>query len=208
MNAGLPVVIVLAAGPGARFSGPGHKLEQTIGDRTVLECTVGVALASGMRTVVVCREGLAPKVRRWVAARDMVVVPGTADGLGQSIAAGVNATATAPGWILLPGDMPLVRTATLRALSAQLMHAPVVVAQHRGRRGYPVGFGAELVSELVSLHGNEGPKRLIARFSAVPVEVNDPGVLFDVDTVEDLEALRQRVSEVDISGFGELSSPR
>lgn len=208
MNAGLPVVIVLAAGPGARFRGTGHKLEQMLGGRTVLECTVGSALASGMRTVVVCRERLAPLVRRWVAARDMVIMPSDVDGLGQSIAAGVSATATASGWILLPGDMPLVRTATLRALSARLMHDPVVVAQHRGRRGYPVGFGAELVSELVGLHGNEGPKRLIARFSAVPVEVDDPGVLFDVDTVEDLEALRQRAAEVGISGFGELSSPR
>lgn len=208
VNAGLPVVIVLAAGPGARFTGAGNKLEQKLGDRTVLECTVGAALATGMRTVVVCRQALAPLVRGVVAARDMVVLPPEGDGLGHSIAAGVGATATAPGWILLPGDMPAVRAATLRALAARLMSDPVVLAQYRGRRGYPLGFSAEMVSELMGLKGSDGPKRLIARFAAVPVEVDDPGVLLDVDTVEDLEAMRRRVDEVGLSGFGELSTRR
>ena len=36
MNTGLPVVIVLAAGRGARFAGAGHKLEQPLGERFVM----------------------------------------------------------------------------------------------------------------------------------------------------------------------------
>jgi molybdenum cofactor cytidylyltransferase len=53
-----------------------------------------------------------------------------------------------------------------------------------------VGFGTELYSELVRLSGDEGARRLVARYPAHGVEVDDPGVLLDVDTVADLERVR------------------
>lgn len=193
MNTGLPVVIVLAAGRGSRFVGPGHKLQQPLGTSTVLGRTLGHALASQMRVLVVCSEALAPSIRKSVAARDMVVLPPAprgGDGMGVSIAAGVSAAASAPGWLILPGDMPEVQPMTLRAVAAQMMHDPVVFAQYKGRRGHPVGFGPELYSELIALTGDEGARRLLARYAAQPVEVEDPGVLVDVDTAEDLARLQ------------------
>ena len=80
---------------------------------------------------------------------------------------------------------------TLLAVSRALDHHPVAYAQHKGRRGHPVGFGAELYSELVTLSGDEGARRLVARYPAHGVEVDDGGVLLDVDTRDDLERLRQ-----------------
>jgi molybdenum cofactor cytidylyltransferase len=86
--------------------------------------------------------------------------------------------------------MPMVQPATLLAVAAALEHHPVAYAQHRGRRGHPVGFAAELYSELVTLAGDEGARRLVARYPAHGVDVDDPGVLIDVDTVADLEKVR------------------
>jgi molybdenum cofactor cytidylyltransferase len=126
----------------------------------------------------------------------VVVVPevGTPNpqplGMGYSIAAGVSARPQASGWLVLPGDMPMVQTATLLAVAAALEHHPVAYAQHRGRRGHPVGFAGELYSELVTLSGDEGAKRLVARYPAHGVDVDDAGVLIDVDTEADLEKLR------------------
>jgi molybdenum cofactor cytidylyltransferase len=94
------------------------------------------------------------------------------------------------GWLILPGDMPLVRPETLRAVSRELGHHPVVYAQHKGRRGHPVGFSSELYSELARLSGDEGARRLVARYPAFGVEVDDPGVLVDVDTQADLATVR------------------
>ena len=48
----------------------------------------------------------------------------------------------------------------------------------------------ELYSELVTLSGDEGARRLVARYPAHGVEVDDPGVLVDVDTEADLEKVR------------------
>jgi len=92
---------------------------------------------------------------------------------------------------VLPGDMPLVRPGTLLAVAGALEQNPVVYAQHRGRRGHPVGFAAELYSELILLRGDDGARRIMARYPAHGQEVDDPGVLLDVDTASDLEALRQ-----------------
>jgi molybdenum cofactor cytidylyltransferase len=111
--------------------------------------------------------------------------------MGYSISAGVAARPNATGWLVLPGDMPMVQTSTLLAVAAALADHPVAYAQHRGRRGHPVGFAAELYSELVTLSGDEGARRLLARYPAHGVEVDDPGVLIDVDTQADLENLRE-----------------
>ena len=53
-----------------------------------------------------------------------------------------------------------------------------------------MGFGAELYSELTNLSGDEGARRLVARYPAFGVEVDDPGVLIDVDTEADLALVR------------------
>ena len=195
--ASTPAVIVLAAGKGARFEGMQHKLEQSLGGSTVLGTTLRHVIASHLKVVVVTTSALAAAARLHVAARDVVVLPevGTSGlealGMGYSISAGVSARPDAAGWLVLPGDMPLVQPATLVAVARQLAHHAVVYAQHKGRRGHPVGFSAELYSELVALRGDEGARRLVSRYPALAVEVDDPGVLIDVDTEADLEAVRR-----------------
>ena len=193
----LATVIVLAAGLGSRFAGVGHKLAQTLdssgeGASTVLSVTLRNAITSGLPVVVVTTAELAPLVYQQVAARDVVVVPSQVRGrgMGDSIAAGVSARADAPGWLLLPADMPRVLPATLRQVAQALQTHAVAYAQYRGRRGHPVGFAAEMFSELVNLSGDEGARRLVARYPALAIDVDDAGALIDIDTVQDLAALR------------------
>ena len=188
-----PTVVVLAAGKGSRFKGSTHKLEQSFGDLSVLGRTLRNAIESHLPVVVVTMPALAAGAGRMVAARDVVVVPPAlaALGMGHSIAAGVAARADSPGWLLLPGDMPLVRPATLLAVAAALDQHPVAYAQYQGRRGHPVGFSAELYSELMVLSGDEGARRIVARYPAIGVDVDDPGTLLDLDTEADLLAMRE-----------------
>ena len=190
------VVIVLAAGLGSRFGGPLHKLAQPLGSASVLGQTIAHAIESRLPVIVVTTEKLVAEAARWVARRDLVVLPevGSAGagplGMGYSIAAGVAARPDAAGWLVLPGDMPLVAPSTLIAVAAGLTQQPVVYAQYLGRRGHPVGFSAELYSDLIQLSGDEGARRVTARYPSIGLELGDPGVLFDVDTETDLSALR------------------
>jgi molybdenum cofactor cytidylyltransferase len=192
----LPTVVVLAAGGGARFDGAGPKLGQTLGSASVLAHTLDAVVSAGLPLVVVTVAALVDVARSVVASRDIVLLPpvGSASreplGVGFSIAAGVSARPHVPGWLILPGDMPLVQPDTLRAVARALVHAPVAYAQYRGRQGFPVGLSAELYSELVLLSGEEGLRRLLVRYPSTAVEVDDAGVLQDINTAADLERLR------------------
>lgn len=205
-----PVVIVLAAGRGSRFGGTLHKLVQPLGAASVLGQTLRHAIESRLPVIVVATEALAAEASHWVARRDIVVVPEVGSpgagrlGMGYSIAAGVASRPQAGGWLVLPGDMPLVQPATLSTVAGGLAHHAVVFAQYRGRRGHPVAFSAELFSDLVQLSGDEGARRVIARYPSFGLEVDDPGVLVDVDTEADLLALQASAAPAPAS----LQQPR
>lgn len=186
-----PTIVVPAAGRGSRFGGPQHKLAQPFEGSTVLGTTIRHAIETQLPVVVVTTAALAPLVSSLLATRDVIVLSAgeAARGMGYSIAAGVAERSGSAGWIVLPGDMPLVRPGTLLAIATALEQHPVVYAQHRGRRGHPVGFSAELYSELMQLDGDDGARRVVARYPAHGEEIDDPGVLMDVDRPADLVAL-------------------
>ena len=187
----LPTIVVLAAGFGSRFKGARHKLDEPLHGSTVLGCTLRQAVASQLPVVLVTTALFVAAANEVLATRDIVVLSlaEASRGMGHSIAAGVGERPDAGGWLILPGDMPMVRAQTLRAVAAALERHAVVYAQYRGRRGHPVGFGSELYSELIALTGDEGARRIVARYPVHGEELDDPGVLVDVDTQDDLAAL-------------------
>ena len=197
-----PTIIVLAAGRGSRFGGPQHKLEQPFDGSTVLGATLRHAIETQLPVVVVTTAALVPLVAGLLATRDILVLSAgeAARGMGCSIAAGVVERSGAPGWIVLPGDMPLLRPDTMLAVATALEQHPVVYAQHRGRRGHPVAFAAELYSELILLDGDDGARRVLARYPSHGIEVDDPGVLLDVDTPSDLDLLKASIVALPAGG--------
>lgn len=197
-----PVVVVLAAGRGSRFTGTQHKLGQEFADASVLGCTLRHVLETGLEMVVVTTDVMLAEACRYVDPRHLVVLPqvGSDDsvplGMGYSIASGVSARSDASGWVVLPGDMPLIQSSTIRAVAAALDEHPVAFASYRGRRGHPVGFAAELYSELSLLGGDTGASRLVSRYPSSAVEVDDAGVLVDIDTESDLQRAREEQATV------------
>jgi molybdenum cofactor cytidylyltransferase len=175
-----PVVLVLASGRGERFlasGGSGNKLHALLGDKTVLEHTVAAARASGL-PVHVEDAGHA--------------------GMGDSIAAAVRATADAGGWLVLPGDLPLVRAESLRAVANALAQSTIVLPHYRGQRGHPVGFAAVCGKALRLLEGAQGAAPVVRAYAdserLTNLELNDAGIVTDIDTVQDLATVRQRLN--------------
>jgi molybdenum cofactor cytidylyltransferase len=194
-----PTIVVPAAGKGSRFGGAVHKLGQAFDGSTVLATTVRHAIETQLSVVVVTTAALAPLLSQVLAAGDVLVLSDAdaARGMGATIAAGVAERSGASGWVVLPGDMPLVRPSTILAVASALEQHPVIYAQHKGRRGHPVAFAGELYSELIQLQGDDGARRVLARYPAHGQEVDDAGVLMDVDTPADLAALNKQIQAED-----------
>ena len=195
-----PSIIVPAAGPGSRFGGAVHKLMQPFEGSTVLGMTLRHAVESQLPVLLVTTAQMLPLAGKMLARRDIVVLneAEAARGMGASIAVGIAERSGAPGWLVLPGDMPLVQSSTLLAVAGALEQHAVVYAQHRGRRGHPVAFAAELYSELMQLmqlSNDDGLRRLMLRYPAHGEDTADGGVLLDVDTPRDLDALRRAAEQ-------------
>lgn len=110
-------------------------------------------------------------------------------GMGRSLAAGVRAAPQAGGWLVALADMPYLQAATLSRIAAQpLEPAGIVAPSYRGRRGHPVRFGAAYGEALRALQGDVGARDVLLRHADALrlLEVDDPGVLRDVDTPADL----------------------
>jgi molybdenum cofactor cytidylyltransferase len=183
-----PVIVVLAAGRGERFMAAGghtHKLDALLvtraGARTVLGHVIAAAQASGLPWHVVRPQALAPDER---------------SGMGTSIAMGVAATPEAKGWLILPGDLPLVRPQSLRLVAEALTQHPLVVPIVEGQQGHPVGFGPTFREALLSLRGDQGARQLLRSQVPFQLGLDDAGCVLDVDTPQAL-AQAQRLAQAD-----------
>jgi molybdenum cofactor cytidylyltransferase len=174
---GAPTVIVLASGRGERFIASGgttHKLQALLDGQTVLAHTLAVVRASGLP---------------W-----HLEDAGHA-GMGDSISAAVRATSGALGWLILPGDLPLVQAQTLRAVAAALAHHAAVVPVFQGQRGHPVGFARRCGPALAQLSGDKGAGSVLRAQTAIEIIVNDEGCVADIDTLTDLQRASQLLAQ-------------
>ena len=164
----LPVVIVLASGRGERFlasGGAGSKLQAVLAGKPVLQHTLAAVQASGLP---------------WHLEDS-----GQA-GMGDSIAAAVRSTPDAAGWLILPGDLPLIQSQTLLLVAAALQAHGVVLPSYRGQRGHPVGFAADCRQALLELRGEQGALGVVRSRAAFELPVADAGCVHDIDTLDDL----------------------
>lgn len=188
------VGILLAAGRGLRFGGDKLLAPIAFGPGTARECVGALAcrnlLAAVHHVVAVVR----PDDRALAAALGaegarIVRCANADDGMGASLACGINAAKDAEGWIVALADMPWVAPSTIRRVAAALADGAMVAAPfHGGARGHPVGFSTACYAALAALTGDEGAKSVVAahRDSLSRVDVDDPGTLRDVDAPADL----------------------
>jgi molybdenum cofactor cytidylyltransferase len=190
------VGVLLAAGAGTRFGGAKLLAPLPAAAHGVAAGTpIGVAacrhlIAALPNVIAVVRSGdveLAERLRETGAAT--IVCERAHEGMGASLASAIAATADARGWVVALADMPWIAPATIDAVAARVRSGASLVAPlYRGQRGHPVGFAASHFASLASLRGDEGAKGVIAQHAAAleTFEVDDPGVLLDVDRRPDL----------------------
>jgi CTP:molybdopterin cytidylyltransferase MocA len=190
------VAVVTAAGSAERFGG--KKLLVPVDGEPLLDHTIRSLLEGGVTEVIVvvgtdARRELERDVNAMNDSRVRPVEnPDPSRGMFSSIQVGV-ATANGDALIVLPGDMPYVRPETVRAVIAKYREHPAIVSpRYKGKRGHPVVMPLSLRDEIAATAPSANLHEVIKHHQdqRVDLDVDDAGVVRDVDTPADLERPR------------------
>lgn len=188
------VAVVTAAGSAERFGG--KKLLTPIEGEPLLDHTIDALLDGGVAEVIVVvgKDGRAELERDVNALLDprvrAVENPDPSRGMFSSIQEGVAQT-QGDTILVMPGDMPYVSPDTVRAMIAAYERKPAIVSpRYRGKRGHPVALPASLRDEIREARAGSTLHDVIRAHMdmRVDVDVDDRGVVRDVDRQEDLES--------------------
>jgi molybdenum cofactor cytidylyltransferase len=176
--------VVLAAGAGTRFGGPGHKLLAEFRGHPVVWWALEAATAARLSevAVIVGAVDLGPAVPEGVT---VIENPDWASGQASSLQAAVAwATERRHDAVVVGlGDQPLVPSEAWAAVAAST--SPVAVATFDGQRRPPVRL-ARPVWSLLPAAGDEGARVLMKRRPDLVCEVVCEGQPVDIDNEEDL----------------------
>src|ERR1700689_3506714 len=118
-------------------------------------------------------------------------------GMASSLRQGLSALdkPSDPALIVL-GNQPFVRPQTLDQIADAYRHSPaqIVIPWYQGARGNPVLLDRSVFAEVAALEGDTGCRAIFAKHleGIVNVEVEDMGVLLDIDDQEDYDRLKLR----------------
>lgn len=192
------VIVLLAAGEGRRF-GSAKQLADIDGEPMVRRSARN-AIDSGAPVIVVTG-ACAEQVEAALAGLsvDAVRNPAWADGMGSSIATGIRHLCRhfphATGGLLCLADQPMIEQRLFGALLARHRVAGerILASEHAGVTGPPVLFPCDCFEALMNRSGTGGARALLECEAARVERFANHGAI-DVDTPEDLQRVRDRLS--------------
>lgn len=198
-----PTLIILAESESRHMPDGPHLAPAMSGHSSVaaldtVHHTIRKGLVSGLQVLLVAPPMVAAQAHHLLPADRVILLPepqapslsASNDQMALGVAIAVIASARSPGWLLLPGDMPLLQAETLKIMGQAVTQESLVFPEYRHRRGHPVGFSAEFYSELIRLQRERDLQRLLAQYPAHGVEVDDAGILMTQDPHSSLALLR------------------
>ncbi|MCU7845135.1 MAG: nucleotidyltransferase family protein [Candidatus Thiodiazotropha sp. (ex Monitilora ramsayi)] len=183
--------LLLAAGKSQRF-GSDKRLQRLPGGDTLLIHSAKI-LHKAVDDVLVV---LDPEDEKLVEGLERIAVrhcfnSQADEGIGSSISYGVKTSLDADAWLVMPADLPLLRIDTIQRVLSALSPEGAVVPVCHGSRGHPVAFSRRFVAELTALTGSTGGRSILQRHNrdVTWLNVHDPGIYRDMDTLKDQQSL-------------------
>ncbi|UCH47303.1 MAG: nucleotidyltransferase family protein [Betaproteobacteria bacterium] len=182
--------VLLAAGSGSRFGG--DKMLAPLADGTPIGVASWRNLVSAIANCVAVVRSDDGALRSALIAEGANVIEcaDAQEGMSRSLIAGLKATVNESGWVIALGDMPFIKPATIRKISDAIERGELIaIPTYKGKRGHPVGLSASLYKELMAITGDEGAREVVRRHANECRLIacdDDPGILRDIDTPDDL----------------------
>ncbi|MDO9100013.1 MAG: nucleotidyltransferase family protein [Caldisericota bacterium] len=201
----MTTAVILAAGHADRMGA--NKLVLPIGTSSVVGRVVDVALDTCDKAVVVIglhdtvtRTAVERAVREHGAGDRVQIVQGVPydPGMFISVQAGLRSAGDSDVVLIFPGDIPLGCRETAIAVRDAVLQGPggIAVPVHDDRHGHPIGISSRYLTELEQMSPHATLRQFLqAHWGDVAlVPVDDVGMLMDMDTPADYDAVLDRAA--------------
>lgn len=195
---GSVIALVMAAGKSRRFGADKRQVQLTSG-LTLLQTTLALAQQNFSETWAVIGAGDDPEQLNIPSSVRVLQAPPKDIGLGTSLGAAFCALmvqrSQATAAAIMLADMPWVSVPTCQSLIQASHPKRIVRPNFTSRAGHPVVFGRSFWPQLAELKGEEGARKVIdANPKACDfIELDDPGIHWDIDVPGDLKSLSSQV---------------
>ena len=207
--------MVLAAGMSRRMksSAAGPKQLLRLSGKTLVQHALDNVQRSRVDEIVLVLGFAADAVLKQIAADGVRVVMNSEyeQGMGTSLRTGLSVLSTSvkAAFVLL-ADQPFVRPETLDRMidCHRNSAAEITIPLYRGFRGNPVLLDRAVFPELMGLSGDVGCRAIFGSHTQGihKIDVDDPGVLLDIDSCEDFEKLTRPGLAAELASLADLES--
>jgi molybdenum cofactor cytidylyltransferase len=183
--------IVLAAGHSSRANA--FKMTLPLGKMTVLEQTISKFEGICSRVIVVggfqgerIKEEITKIRSKYAYSLQIKFIMNDTfeQGMFCSIQKGVGEV-NATDFFITPGDCPLVKPETVRLIAEQI--GDVVIPSFDYKGGHPIKLSKQVKQKILDAKPDSNLRVVLGGFTKTYINVNDSGILMDVDTQEDYQ---------------------
>jgi molybdenum cofactor cytidylyltransferase len=186
--------IVLAAGKSERMGS--NKLLMSFNGNTIIGTVIGNIMRSAVDGILVVlgaySEELLPVISR-MKVRHCVNEDYEKGMLTSVQCAFRNLPSAADSVLLFLGDQPAIPGEVADRLIQEYRknHRGIIIPSYKGRRGHPVLIDKRYNTDIAALDPSTGLRGLMNKHSGdiLEVETDFPGILSDIDTLQDLQDL-------------------
>lgn len=186
--------LVLAAGLSSRMGT--NKLLLEVNGSAIIEKTVAILLGTAVSGVSIVLGSCSNEIRRLLDKYPINFIYNSnyKSGMSYSIKSGIDAMMERidiDAVLIMLGDMPLIDSSTVNRLIEEYENncSLIIVPRYNGRSGHPVLFSREMFESILEIKGDNGAREVVNKFldQVLFVDVDDSGIIIDLDTKEDLE---------------------
>jgi molybdenum cofactor cytidylyltransferase len=196
MKTKLYASIILAGGYSSRMGK--FKPLLTIGEETIVDRIISIFLQNDVETYLITGWN-GSELKTGVKHGNVIILenPDFKKGMFSTLKIGVSHLKTSyQGFFVLPVDVPLVRSSTIKQLltAAALYPDKIIYPVFNQSRGHPPLIPASLIPEILNQKTDSSLRDILDKYkeNILEVKVADQNVLFDIDSPQDYQLALQR----------------
>jgi len=188
--------ILLAAGQSKRMLGE-NKLTKDVKGIPLIKRSLNNILKSKVNEIIIVLGYQQKTIEKLIHKKSKIKFVFNSNfesGMASSIKKGIeNLSNKSDAFFISLGDMPSINYKTYNLLIKFKKNKKAIIPMFKGQKGNPVLFPKSFEEKLSSIQGDYGAKKIleINKKEVLNLEINDPGIIKDLDIPKDFSNLNK-----------------